>query len=78
MLIHARQVHSIIATLDPAGKDLACLANRSGMDIWDKFYIPKLRNKELMGNTLKVYLWSLQYFVKFIKKGLLYKASRLK
>lgn len=76
-LIHARQVHSIIATLDPAGKDLAFLAKRSGMDIWDKFCVPKLQNKELTGNTLKVYLRSLQYFVKFIKKGLLYKASRL-
>ena len=32
-LIHARQVHSIITTLDPAGKDLACLAKRSGMDM---------------------------------------------
>ena len=76
-LIHARQVHSIVATLDPAGKDLACLAKRSGMDIWDKFCVPKLRIKELTGNTLKVYLRSLQFFVKFIKKGLLYKASKL-
>ena len=76
-LIHARQVHSIIATLDPAGKDLAFLSKRSAMDIWNKFCVPKLRNKELTGNTLKVYLRSLQYFVKFIKKGLLYKASRL-
>ena len=32
-LIHARQVHSIITTLDPARKDLACLAKRSGMDM---------------------------------------------
>lgn len=47
------------------------------MDIWDKFCVPKLRNKELTGNTLKVYLRSLQFFVKFIKRGLLYNVSKL-
>ena len=51
-LIHARQVHCIATTLDPAGTDLACLAKRSGMDIWDKFCVPKLRSKQLTGNTL--------------------------
>jgi len=35
--------------------------------------VPELGNKELTGNTLKTYLRSLEYFVKFIAKGLLYK-----
>ena len=38
--------------------------------------MPELRN-ELTGNTLKTYLRSLGYFVKFIGKGLLYKKDML-
>jgi len=76
-LIHARQVHIILTTLDPSGTDLACLAKRSGLDLWDKFCIPKLKNKELSGNTLKVYLRSMEFFVKFIANGLLYKKEML-
>jgi len=34
---HTRQVHNILSTLDPAGSDLACLAYRMGMDVWDNF-----------------------------------------
>ena len=36
-----------------------------------------LRDKKLSGNSIKVYLRSMQYFVKFISKGLLYKEDRL-
>ena len=68
-LIHARQVHTIITTLDPAGSDLACIAKRSGMDIWDKFCVPKLREKQLTGKSLQVYLRRMQFFVKFLSKG---------
>lgn len=74
---HTRQVHNILSTLDPAGSDLACLARRMGMDVWNKFCVPKLRNKQLMGNTIKTYLRSLEYFLKFIAKGLLYKTQCL-
>ena len=45
--------------------------------MWDKFCIPKLRNKQLTGNTIKTYLRSLEYFLKFIPKGLLYKNEYL-
>ena len=76
-LLHVRQVHNILTVLDPQGTDLACLARRSGLDIWDKFCVPKLKSKQLPGNTLKVYLRSMQYFVKFISKGLLYKKDML-
>ena len=76
-LLHARQVHTVLNVLDPQGIDLAALARWGGLDIWDKFCVPKLRNKELTGNTLKTYLRSLEYFVKFISKGLLYKKDLL-
>ena len=76
-LIHTRQVHTILETLDPGGADLGCLAKRSGVDIWDKFCLPKLKSKQLTGNTLKVYLRSTEFFVKFISKGLLYKQEKL-
>jgi len=76
-LIHTRQVHNILNTLDPAGTDLACLARRKGLDVWDKFCVVKLRNKVLTGNTIKTYLRSLEYFFKFISKGLLYKEDYL-
>lgn len=71
-LIHTRQVHNIMNTLDPEGTDLYCLARRRGLDVWDKFCVPKLSHKQLMGNSIKTYLRSLEYFFKFISKGLLY------
>ena len=76
-LIHARQVHIIVNTLDPVGTDLGCLAKRSGLNLWDRFCVPKLKNKELSGNTLKVYLRSMEFVVKFIANGLLYKKEML-
>lgn len=76
-LLHTRQVHTILKTLDPEGTDLACLAKCNGLDIWDKFCVPKLRNKQPTGNTLKVYLCSMEFFVKFISKGLLYNKEML-
>jgi len=71
-LIHTRQVHNIMNTFDHAGTDLYCLARRHGLDVWDKFCVPKLRNKQLMGNSIKTYLPRLEYFFKFLSKGLLY------
>ena len=76
-LLHVRQVHNILTVLDPQGTDLPCLARRSGLGIWDKFCVPKLKSKQLTGNTLKVYLCSMQFFVRFIYKGLLYKKDML-
>lgn len=76
-LLYVRQVHIILDVLDDKGKDLACLTKRGGLDIWDKFCLPQLRNKILIGNTLKVYLRSLEYFVKFIRKGLFYNKDLL-
>lgn len=76
-LLYVRQVHMIMDAMDDKGTDLSCLTNNSGLHIWDKFCVPCLQNKILTGNTLKVYLRSLEYFVKFIKKGLLYKKELL-
>lgn len=42
------------------------------MDIWDLFVGFRFRNKELKGNIFKVYLRSLEYFAKFIKKNIFY------
>lgn len=77
VLVYVRQVHKIIDVLDAEGTDPACLAKRGGLDIWDKFCVPRLCDKILTGNTLKVYLGSLEYFARFIQKGLLYKKELL-
>lgn len=76
-MIHTRQVHCIFDVLDPDGDDLDCLIRKDSMDIWDLFAGPRLRNKELKGNTLKVYLRSLEYFAKFIKKNIFYNKDLL-
>lgn len=76
-MIHTRQVHRIFDVLDPDGDDLDCLIRKDSMDIWDLFAGPRLRNKELKGNTLKVYLRSLEYFAKFIKKNIFYNKDLL-
>lgn len=76
-LIHARQVHTVIKPLDPDGRDLACLTRRGGVDIWDKFCVLGLRNKQLTGKTLKVYMRSMELFFKFISKGVLHKKEML-
>ena len=46
-LIHTCQVHIILNTLDAAGTDLACLACRRGLDVWDKFCVLKLSQQQL-------------------------------
>lgn len=43
------------------------------MDIWDVFFGLRLKNKVLIGNIIKVYIRSLEIFVRFIEKGLFYK-----
>jgi len=47
------------------------------LDVWDKFCVPKLGQKKLTGNSIKTYLRSLEYFFKFISKGLLYNKDLL-
>lgn len=69
-MINTRQVHRIFDVLDADGDVLDCLIRKDSMEIWDLFAGPRLRNKELKGNTLKVYLRSLEYFAKFIKKNI--------
>ena len=76
-LVHTRQVHIILNILDADGTDLACLARRRGLDVWDKFCVPKLSQQQLTGNTLKTYLRSLEYFLKILAKGLLYNKEHL-
>ena len=76
-MIHTRQVHRILDVLDADGDDLDCLIRKDSMDIWDMFAGPRLSNKELKGNTLKVYLRSLEFFTKFIKKNLFYNKDLL-
>ena len=76
-LIHAPQVHSLMEDIDEKGTDLACLERNDGMDIWWKFLGPKLKNKILKGNTIKTYITSLEYFVRFIEKGFFYKKELL-
>lgn len=76
-MLYTRQVHIVADALDAEGTDLSSLTDNDGLNIWDNFCVPRLRDKILTGNTLKVYLRSLEYFVKFIKKGLLYDKERL-
>ena len=76
-LIHARQVHSLMDDIDEKGTDLTCLVRNDCMDIWGKFLGPKLKNKILKGNTIKTYITSLEYFVRFIEKGFFYKKELL-
>ena len=59
-MIHTRQVHRILDILDKDGDDLDCLIWKDSLDIWDVFAGPRLQNKELKGETLKVYLRSLE------------------
>ena len=71
-MIHTRQVHRILDILDKDGDDLDCLVWRDSLDIWDVFAGPRLKNKELKGETLKVYLRSLEFFSKFVGKNLFF------
>ena len=76
-MIHTRQVHRILDILDKDGDDLDCLVWRDSLDIWDVFAGPRLKNKELKGETLKVYLRSLEYFAKFVDKNLFFNKDLL-
>lgn len=76
-MIHTRQVHMILETIDPKKNDLDCLVRHEGLEVWDKFAGPKLKNNELKGNTIKAYLRSLEFFLKFFQKGLFYDKSKL-
>ena len=77
VLIQTRQVNIILDTIDPQGEDLDCLIRNDGLDFWDKFAGPKLTNKELTSNTLKVYIRSLELFITFIEKNLFYRKDLL-
>ena len=76
-LIQTRQVNIILDTIDPTGDDLHCLIRNDGLDFRDRFAGPKLTNKELTGNTLKVYIRSLELFITFIEKNLFYRKDLL-
>lgn len=76
-LIHIRQVHIILDALDKTGDYLTCLIVNDSMDIWEKFAWPCLKEKVLTGNTIKVYLRSLEYFAGFISKNLFYNKTLL-
>ena len=56
---------------------MSCLVRNDGLDVWDKFLGPKLSSKELTGNTLKVYIHSLELFITFIEKNLFYDKTLL-
>ena len=77
-LLHTRQVPMVLDILEEDGNDdLHCLIARQGLDIWDVFAGPRLRNKTLPGNTIKTYLRSIEIFAKFIEKGLFYNKALL-
>ena len=76
-LIQTRQVNIILDIIDPQGDDLSCLVRNDGLDFWNKFAGPKLTNKELTGNTLKVYIRSIELFITFIHKNLFYQKGLL-
>lgn len=72
-LIHVRQVHKVLEHLDPGGIDLACLERNQSLDVWDKFASPMMQSKALTGNTMKLYIRSLEMFIKFIRSDLFVK-----
>lgn len=72
-LIHVRQVHKVLEHLDPGGNDLACLERNQSLDVWDKFASPMMQSKALTGNTMKLYIRSLEMFIKFIRSDLFVK-----
>ena len=72
-LIHVRQVHKTLEHLDPGGNDLACLERNQSLDMWDKFASPMMQSKALTGNTMKLYIRSLEMFIKFIRSNLFVK-----
>lgn len=76
-LIHMRQVHKVMETLDEDDKDVLCLTWCHGMKIWDEFCIPNLRGKLLTGNTIETYLKSIEMFACFVEKVLFYKTALL-
>ena len=66
-LNNTRHVHIIVQELDPQGTGLGCLIRNNSFDIWDKWAKPRLQEKKLKGNTIRVYLRSLESFLKWIK-----------
>lgn len=71
-LIITRHVHKIMEEIEPKGTGLKTLTQSNSLDIWDKFAGPRLSGKINKGDTLKVYVRSLQLFALFIKKRLFY------
>lgn len=65
-------MYIVVDVLDVEGIDFFSFIDNDGFNIWDNFCVLCFWEKILMGNILKVYLRSFEYFVKFIKKGLLY------
>lgn len=71
-LIITRHVHKIMEEIDPKGTGLKALTQNNSLDIWEKFAGPRLSGKINKGDTLKVYVRSLQFFALFITKRLFY------
>ena len=76
-LIIVRHVHKILEDIHPGGKGLRVLVQNNSLDIWEKFAKPRLTQRINTGDTLKVYLRSLEFFAMFIQKGLFYNKGLL-
>ena len=71
-LINTRHVAKILEDIDPTGEGLKALIQNNSLDIWEKFALPRLSSKKNTGDTLKVYLRSLELFADFVEKRLFY------
>ena len=71
-LVTTRHVAKILEDIDPIGTGLKALIQNNLLDIWEKFAWPRLSSKKNTGDTLKVYLRSLELFADFVEKRLFY------
>ena len=63
-LQHACQVKTLLQNLDPAGDDIAIIAQEDGCKVWLDWVMPNLA--KLAGGTLKSFINSLQMFIQFV------------
>ena len=67
-LNNTRHIHIILQEFDPRGIGLDCLMPNKPFDIWDKWACSRLKEKKtLRGTTIKLYLRSLESFLKWVK-----------
>ena len=67
-LSNTRHIHIILQELDPQGTGLDCLVQNKSFDIWDKWASQRLREKTLKGSTIRLYFYSLESFLKWVKE----------